>query len=80
MVQTSAIAHPNIALVKYWGKVDIGRNLPAVGSISITLDRLFTKTRVTFDPGFDDDQFVLGIGISFSTPLSVPRILNPNPP
>jgi len=39
-------ARSNIALVKYWGKADAALNTPAVGSISITLDRLFTETRV----------------------------------
>ncbi|MEM7765009.1 MAG: diphosphomevalonate decarboxylase [Pseudomonadota bacterium] len=42
----TAIAHPNIALVKYWGKADGERNLPDVGSISITLDALATRTTV----------------------------------
>jgi len=58
-VQVTAVAHPNIALIKYWGKADAGRNLPAVGSISITLDTLTTTTTVRIDPGLDDDHFVL---------------------
>jgi len=58
-VQAAAVAHPNIALVKYWGKADAARNLPAVGSISITLDTLTTTTSVRFDPGLDGDRFVL---------------------
>lgn len=44
----TAIAHPNIALVKYWGKRDAALNLPAVGSISVTLRELITTTRVEF--------------------------------
>ena len=36
----TARAHSNIALIKYWGKRDAALNLPAVGSISITLDAL----------------------------------------
>ncbi len=55
----TAIAHPNIALVKYWGKRDVARNLPAVGSISITLDTLSTTTTVAFDGALDGDQFEL---------------------
>ena len=55
----TAIAHPNIALVKYWGKRDVTRNLPAVGSISITLDTLSTTTTVAFDWALDGDQFEL---------------------
>lgn len=44
----TAVAHPNIALVKYWGKRDERLNLPCVGSLSITLDRIHTRTRVAF--------------------------------
>jgi diphosphomevalonate decarboxylase len=58
-VQATAIAHPNIALVKYWGKADEARNLPAVGSISITLDTLVTTTTVRFDPELTDDALAL---------------------
>ncbi len=58
-MQAAAQAQPNIALVKYWGKRDIGLNLPAVGSLSITLDTLWTKTRVSFAPAYDVDRFQL---------------------
>lgn len=51
----SARAQPNIALIKYWGKRDTGRNLPAVGSISITLENLLTKMSVEFDDSLDID-------------------------
>ena len=44
---TTAIAHPNIALVKYWGKQNHILNYPASPSLSITLDRLTTKTKVS---------------------------------
>jgi diphosphomevalonate decarboxylase len=44
-------AGTNIALVKYWGKRDVALNLPATGSLSLTLDRLGTRTTVTFDDG-----------------------------
>jgi diphosphomevalonate decarboxylase len=50
-----ARARPNIALIKYWGKQDAVRNLPAVGSISITLDELFTEMQVNLDGGGDGD-------------------------
>jgi diphosphomevalonate decarboxylase len=59
-MQATAIAHPNIALIKYWGKADVERNIPAVGSLSITLDGLTTTTTVHFDRDFDHDQFFLG--------------------
>jgi diphosphomevalonate decarboxylase len=57
--QATAVAHPNIALIKYWGKSDVERNIPAVGSLSITLDKLTTKTTVSFDPTLESDTFVL---------------------
>lgn len=47
-MQASAQAQPNIALVKYWGKRDVARNLPATGSISITLESLRTRMTVEF--------------------------------
>ena len=43
-----ARAQPNIALIKYWGKSDAARNLPAVGSLSLTLDSLWTTMAVEF--------------------------------
>ncbi|WP_111747555.1 diphosphomevalonate decarboxylase [Salinisphaera orenii] len=43
-----ARAHANIALIKYWGKRDAALNLPAVGSISITLADLYTETALTW--------------------------------
>ena len=42
----TAIAHPNIALVKYWGKQDGPGNRPATPSLSITVAGLSTTTRV----------------------------------
>lgn len=51
----TAVAHPNIALIKYWGKRDETYNLPATGSLSMTLDVAPTRTTVTLAPGADDD-------------------------
>jgi diphosphomevalonate decarboxylase len=45
-VSTTATAHPNIALIKYWGKQPGPNNLPATPSLSITLDTLTTTTTV----------------------------------
>ena len=44
--RATAIAHPNIALVKYWGKVPGPHNTPATPSLSITLDAFSTTTTV----------------------------------
>jgi diphosphomevalonate decarboxylase len=51
-----ATARSNIALSKYWGKVDTVLNLPAVPSISLTLDGFETTTRVTFDAKLKRDE------------------------
>lgn len=53
MVRVTARAHPNIALVKYWGKRDPVLNLPAVPSLSVTLDGFQTTTTVTWGVGED---------------------------
>jgi len=47
LTSVCASAHPNIALVKYWGKQDAQLNLPAVPSLSITLDSLQAHTRLS---------------------------------
>jgi len=54
-----AEANTNIALVKYWGKRDARLNLPAVGSLSLTLDGLTTRTEVRFDAALGTDSLVL---------------------
>ncbi len=56
----TARACANIALVKYWGKRDAARNLPAAGSLSLTLDALTTVTTVRFDPALPADRMRLG--------------------
>lgn len=59
MKTATATAHSNIALVKYWGKragADPALNLPAVGSLSMTLEGLRTVTTVA--PA-DIDRFEL---------------------
>ncbi|MEM0129825.1 MAG: diphosphomevalonate decarboxylase, partial [Thermoplasmata archaeon] len=52
-------ASPNIALVKYWGMRDAALGLPYNGSISLTLDRLRTRTTVRFDPRLAEDRVIL---------------------
>jgi len=52
--EARAIAHPNIALIKYWGKRDIPLNLPAVSSLSVTLDTFTTDTHVVWDSPSDE--------------------------
>jgi diphosphomevalonate decarboxylase len=54
-----ARACANIALVKYWGKRDAKLNLPAAGSLSLTLAALVTETSVAFDPALARDELEL---------------------
>jgi len=58
-MKAKAVARANIALAKYWGKSDDALNLPAVPSVSLTLDPLITETSVTFDEALQSDAFVL---------------------
>lgn len=80
----SAIAHPNVALVKYWGKAAVAGNVPATPSLSITLDAFTTTTtvrearrgslRLNGAPPADDkmERFVATLRDAFSLPpLSV---------
>lgn len=57
--RATARAGANFALVKYWGKADARLNVPAVGSISITLDALYTETEVELMPAQRSDELVL---------------------
>jgi len=58
-MQAAARARSNIALIKYWGKAPGQLNVPAVGSISVTLDALWSETRVEFDAALAQDRFEL---------------------
>jgi diphosphomevalonate decarboxylase len=55
-VRATARACANIALVKYWGKRDLALNLPAAGSLSLTLDRFETVARVELDASLREDE------------------------
>jgi diphosphomevalonate decarboxylase len=67
-----AVAHPNIALAKYWGKTGDGQNLPAVPSLSLTLDAMSTTTSVEFLPELEADHVVINGGAA--TPDEARRI------
>ncbi len=55
MRTATAQAHPNIALIKYWGKKDARLRLPANGSISFNLSAITTVTTVDFVAGLPED-------------------------
>ncbi len=50
-LEARARAQVNVALAKYWGKADLRRNVPAVPSVSMTVDALSTETHVVLLPG-----------------------------
>ncbi|MBX3036946.1 MAG: diphosphomevalonate decarboxylase [Anaerolineales bacterium] len=54
MTSSTALSHPNIAFIKYWGNRDNELRLPVNGSISMNLDGLFTKTIVSFNSSKQD--------------------------
>lgn len=70
-MRATARAQPNIALIKYWGKRDSDRNLPAVGSISVTLDDLYTTMDVESDAALDLDELLVN---GRTTPAMLPRV------
>lgn len=57
----TALATPNIAMIKYWGKRDYtGLNTPNNSSISMTLDEnLNTKTTVMFSDELENDKLFI---------------------
>ncbi len=58
-MRAKARAHPNIAVIKYWGKRDLERNLPAVGSISVTLADLYSDMTVAVDATLREDVLLV---------------------
>jgi diphosphomevalonate decarboxylase len=67
--KATALAHPNIAFIKYWGNTDDSLRLPANPSLSMNLGDLHTVTTVTFTdnlPGdelFINQQPITGLGL-----------------
>jgi diphosphomevalonate decarboxylase len=59
MYKATALAHSNLAFVKYWGKRDAELNIPLNNSISMNLSAAQTCTTVVFDTGLAEDQVLL---------------------
>ena len=55
----TGFANANIAFIKYWGNRDHELRIPSNGSISMNLDGLFTRTRVTFDQTSAQDELII---------------------
>jgi diphosphomevalonate decarboxylase len=75
-MRADAIAQPNIALIKYWGKRDTVRNIPAVGSISLTLETLWTKMSVELREGAGTDELVVNTSKSSAMQKRVSNCLD----
>ena len=60
-MHASVVAHPNIALVKYWGKREQKLILPINSSVSVTIDQadLATTTTVTASATYARDRLWL---------------------
>ena len=55
----AALAHPNIAFIKYWGNRDDALRLPANGSVSMNLAALHTQTSVSFREDLREDVLTI---------------------
>jgi len=75
-MRATAVAHPNVALIKYWGKRDVQSNFPAVGSLSLTLSGLSTRTSVTFEAGRAGDAVLINGQSDKRAELRVTRCLD----
>lgn len=58
-MQATALAHPNIAFIKYWGNRDETLRLPMNSSLSMNLDALSTTTSVEFRKELKHDALVI---------------------
>ena len=56
-------SYANIAIIKYWGKADAAKMIPATSSISLTLENMFTTTSVSFlpDTATHDEFYINGV-------------------
>lgn len=58
-MKATAIAHSNIAFIKYWGRKEELLRLPANGSLSMNLSNLITTTTVEFNEKLHKDIIVV---------------------
>ncbi|MFI0977736.1 diphosphomevalonate decarboxylase [Streptomyces sp. NPDC021093] len=76
-MEATSVAHPNIALAKYWGKRDETLVIPNADSLSMTLDVYPTTTTVQLRPGaVHDAVFVDGEAARGETGRRVTRFLD----
>ncbi len=68
--------HPNIALIKYWGKRNERLHLPTKSSLSVALDAFSTTTMVTHATGNTDQIALNGEVVSNKSLLPIFDFLN----
>lgn len=59
-MKATAVAPANIAFIKYWGRIDAAKKLPANPSISMNLSACITTTTVEFSDKFASDEVTAG--------------------
>ncbi|MFC4373836.1 diphosphomevalonate decarboxylase [Nocardia halotolerans] len=74
--EAAALAYPNIALVKYWGKRDESLFLPVTSSLSMTLDIFPTTTTVRLIDGPADTVEFNGATATGSARTRIERFLD----
>ncbi|HLM48075.1 MAG TPA: diphosphomevalonate decarboxylase [Myxococcaceae bacterium] len=75
-MKATALAHPNLALVKYWGKRDDALILPHQSSLSMTLSPLSVRTTVAFGESAADEVELNGYVAKGSERDRVLRVLD----
>ncbi len=81
-MKATATAHPNIALVKYWGKRDEALILPHQSSLSVTLAPLSVTTTVEWGAGRQDEVSINGEearGSERDRVVAMLRLVRPQP-
>jgi diphosphomevalonate decarboxylase len=76
-IWVSSLAPINIALIKYWGKLDDNLIIPLNSSISITLDanKMSTTTKIIAKEGLEEDELILN-GEEMSIPSRIKRVVS----
>ncbi|XJS10178.1 diphosphomevalonate decarboxylase [Aerococcaceae bacterium WGS1372] len=70
-------AHTNIALIKYWGKRNEELFLPVTSSLSLTLDKFYTDTQLSWNHQASEDTFTLNGQVQDSNAvLKISRFIN----
>lgn len=56
-------SYANIAIIKYWGKKDTVKIIPATSSISLTLENMYTETTLSSLPASaqSDEFYINGV-------------------